>query len=83
MRGLMMDLKIFPQPDDVTCGATSQHAVYTNIGCKVSLNKLISDGTGRMNNGFYYKVNKFRQNYGFLLGVMMCEGNIFVVEKRG
>ena len=38
-----MDLKILPQPDDVTCGPTSLHAVYSYLGYKISLNKLISE----------------------------------------
>lgn len=38
-----MDIKILPQPDDVTCGPTSLHAVYTHLGYKISLKKLISE----------------------------------------
>ena len=38
-----MDIKILQQPDDVTCGPTSLHAVYSHYGYKISLKKLISE----------------------------------------
>lgn len=38
-----MDIKILPQPDDVTCGPTSLHAVYEYLGYKIPLKKLISE----------------------------------------
>ncbi|SHI62454.1 peptidase-C39 like family protein [Fibrobacter sp. UWP2] len=38
-----MDLKILAQPDDVTCGPTSLHAVYTHFGYKIPLKQLISE----------------------------------------
>lgn len=38
-----MDFKILPQPDDVTCGPTSLHAVYEHLGYKIPLKKLISE----------------------------------------
>ena len=39
----MMKVKILPQPDDVTCGPTSLHAIYNHYGYKISLPKLISE----------------------------------------
>lgn len=39
----MMDIKILSQPDDVTCGPTSLHAVYEYLGYKIPLKKLISE----------------------------------------
>ncbi|WP_407443056.1 peptidase-C39 like family protein [Fibrobacter sp.] len=39
----MMDIKILSQPDDVTCGPTSLHAVYEHLGYKIPLKKLISE----------------------------------------
>lgn len=38
-----MDIKILPQPDDVTCGPTSLQAVYNHLGYKIPLKKLISE----------------------------------------
>ncbi len=38
-----MDIKILSQPDDVTCGPTSLHAVYEHLGYKIPLKKLISE----------------------------------------
>ena len=38
-----MDLKILPQPDDVTCGLTSLHAVYSYLGYNIPLKMLISE----------------------------------------
>lgn len=38
-----MEIKILPQPDDVTCGPTSLHAVYSHLGYKIPLKKLISE----------------------------------------
>ncbi|PWJ59707.1 MULTISPECIES: peptidase-C39 like family protein [unclassified Fibrobacter] len=38
-----MDIKILPQPDDVTCGPTSLHAVYAHLGLNLSLQQLISE----------------------------------------
>lgn len=38
-----MNIKILPQPDDVTCGPTSLHAVYEHLGYKIPLKKLISE----------------------------------------
>ncbi|MFT3739541.1 MAG: peptidase-C39 like family protein [Breznakibacter sp.] len=34
-------LEILPQPDDVTCGPTSLHAVYNHFGASVGLNEVI------------------------------------------
>ena len=38
-----MNVKILPQPDDVTCGPTSLHAIYHNYGYQISLHRLISE----------------------------------------
>lgn len=38
-----MDIKILPQPNDVTCGPTSLHAVYAHLGLNVPLQQLISE----------------------------------------
>lgn len=38
-----MDIKILPQPDDVTCGPTSLHAVYSHLGLNLPLHQLISE----------------------------------------
>lgn len=38
-----MKINILPQPDDVTCGPTSLHAVYQHFGYKISLPKLIGE----------------------------------------
>jgi len=38
-----MDIKILPQPDDVTCGPTSLHAVYEHLGYKIPLKNLIAE----------------------------------------
>ena len=44
MRGKKkMELKILPQPDEVTCGPTSLHAVYSYLGYNIPLKKLISE----------------------------------------
>lgn len=37
----MIHLEILPQPDDVTCGPTSLHAVYTHWGYTMALKDLI------------------------------------------
>lgn len=39
----MIPIKIMTQPDDVTCGPTSLHAVYNYFGDKISLQKVISE----------------------------------------
>lgn len=39
----MIPIKIMTQPDDVTCGPTSLHAVYNYFGDKISLPKVISE----------------------------------------
>lgn len=39
----MIPIKIMPQPDDVTCGPTSLHAVYHYFNDKISLQKVISE----------------------------------------
>jgi len=39
----MIPIKIMTQPDDVTCGPTSLHAVYNYFGDKISLKKVISE----------------------------------------
>lgn len=39
----MIPIKIMTQPDDVTCGPTSLHAVYNYFGDKISLSKVISE----------------------------------------
>jgi hypothetical protein len=36
-------LEILPQPDDVTCGPTSLHAVYNYLGLHIDLKQLIGD----------------------------------------
>jgi len=41
--GKMIPIKIMTQPDDVTCGPTSLHAVYNYFGDKISLPKVISE----------------------------------------
>ena len=38
-----MNVKILPQPDDVTCGPTSLHAIYHHYGYQISLHRLISE----------------------------------------
>lgn len=38
----MIPIKILTQPDDVTCGPTSLHAVYNYFGDDISLQKVIS-----------------------------------------
>ena len=38
-----MDIKILPQPDDVTCGPTSLHAVYAHFNYHVPLESLIQE----------------------------------------
>lgn len=38
-----MQIRILPQPDDVTCGPTSLHAVYCHYGLDMSLDSLIRD----------------------------------------
>ncbi|OWV14801.1 hypothetical protein SAMN05720766_1268 [Fibrobacter sp. UWH9] len=38
-----MDIRILPQPNDVTCGPTSLHAVYAHLGLNVPLHQLISE----------------------------------------
>ena len=38
-----MNIKILPQPDDVTCGPTSLHAIYHHYGYQISLHRLISE----------------------------------------
>jgi len=38
-----MDIKILPQPDDVTCGPTSLHAVYAHFNYHVPLETLIQE----------------------------------------
>lgn len=38
-----MDIKILPQPDDVTCGPTSLHAVYSHFNYHIPLNQLIQE----------------------------------------
>ena len=38
-----MNVKILPQPDDVTCGPTSLHAIYHHYGYQLSLHRLISE----------------------------------------
>lgn len=38
-----MDIRILPQPNDVTCGPTSLHAVYAHLGLNVPLQQLISE----------------------------------------
>ena len=39
----MIPIKIMPQPDDVTCGPTSLHAVYNYFGDTISLQQVISE----------------------------------------
>ncbi len=39
----MIPIKIMNQPDDVTCGPTSLHAVYKYYGDKISLRQVISE----------------------------------------
>jgi len=38
-----MRIEILPQPDDVTCGPTSLHAVYRHFGLQIPLAQLISE----------------------------------------
>lgn len=38
-----MRIRILAQPDDVTCGPTSLHAVYEHYGLKIPLSQLISE----------------------------------------
>ena len=38
-----MNVKSLPQPDDVTCGPTSLHAIYHHYGYQISLHRLISE----------------------------------------
>jgi len=38
-----MDIRILPQPDDVTCGPTSLHAVYSYFGYHIPLEQLIRE----------------------------------------
>lgn len=38
-----MDIDILAQPDDVTCGPTSLHAVYRYFGLDVALDRVIAD----------------------------------------
>ena len=38
-----MDIKILPQPDDVTCGPTSLHAVYSHYNYHIPLHQLIQE----------------------------------------
>ena len=38
-----MNIKILPQPDDVTCGPTSLHAIYHHYGYHISLSRLINE----------------------------------------
>ena len=39
----MIPIKIMPQPDDVTCGPTSLHAVYHYYNDKISLKQVIQE----------------------------------------
>ena len=39
----MIPIKIMTQPDDVTCGPTSLHAVYNYFGDEIPLKKVISE----------------------------------------
>jgi hypothetical protein len=39
----MIPIKIMTQPDDVTCGPTSLHAVYQYFGEKITLNRVIKE----------------------------------------
>ncbi|PJA97940.1 MAG: peptidase-C39 like family protein, partial [Ignavibacteriales bacterium CG_4_9_14_3_um_filter_30_11] len=39
----MQDFKILTQPNDVTCGPTSLHAIYRYYGDKISLKKIIEE----------------------------------------
>ncbi|MDZ7764462.1 MAG: hypothetical protein U5K00_08555 [Melioribacteraceae bacterium] len=39
----MIPIKIMTQPDDVTCGPTSLHAVYNYFGDKITLSQVISE----------------------------------------
>ena len=38
-----LDIRILPQPDDVTCGPTSLHAVYGYLGYHIELPRLIRE----------------------------------------
>ncbi len=38
-----MKIKILPQPDDVTCGPTSLHAIYHHYGYAIPLERLIDE----------------------------------------
>jgi hypothetical protein len=38
-----MQIRILPQPDDVTCGPTSLHAVYRHFGLDLPLDSLIKE----------------------------------------
>ncbi len=40
---MLQNLSILPQPDDVTCGPTSIHAVYKYLGLDIDLHKLIEE----------------------------------------
>jgi hypothetical protein len=41
-----LDVRILPQPDDVTCGPTSLHAVYDYLGIEHDLARLIGEVRG-------------------------------------
>ncbi|MGA7839191.1 MAG: hypothetical protein WB996_14570 [Ignavibacteriaceae bacterium] len=47
----MKDFKIYTQPNDVTCGPTSLHAIYRYYGDKISLKKTISEVNYLSNGG--------------------------------
>jgi len=47
---IVIPIKILSQPDDVTCGPTSLHAVYNYFGENISLRKVIS-GIEYLDNG--------------------------------
>ncbi|MCS6832683.1 MAG: cysteine peptidase family C39 domain-containing protein, partial [Flammeovirgaceae bacterium] len=47
---MLLDIKILPQPDDVTCGPTSLHAVYQYYGYHIELSQLIEE-TQTLENG--------------------------------
>jgi hypothetical protein len=38
-----LDIRMLPQPDDVTCGPTCLHAVYQHLGCPMDLARIIAE----------------------------------------
>lgn len=52
-RDKLLNIKILPQPDDVTCGPTALHAVYEYFGIQHSLRALIDAVTSLQQGGTF------------------------------